>query len=115
MCTTKYIKAVLPNGTVLTRSTFHDYTHAWALFRDGSLIRSGFASSRAKADKAGQAARSLWAPDDIIRKRDRAKTPTQRKYYCDIISQNGGEKAFIAARNAALETLTVIVVEAVEQ
>ena len=85
----KNYKALLADGTELTRGTERTYTHAWAIYREGHLTRHiGFSGSKALAEKAAQAC----MPTDMEAEHKRAmrKNPNLAKYLREHLAKNFG-------------------------
>ena len=97
----KNYKALLADGTELTRGTERTYTHAWAIYHEGQLTRHiGFSGSKELAEKAARAC----MPTDMEAEHKRAmrKNPNLAKYLREHLAKNfGGSWETYRAQHAA--------------
>lgn len=105
--------AKLHDGTTLKRTTRHEYTHAWALWKGDKLEGSGFSTRADMAVRAARRERNMaTGRDDYNRCTSRqAKTPGLIKHDQLTLKLNGGSQAWDRKLREEEAKYTVEIVE----
>jgi hypothetical protein len=66
MTTTRYLYAVVPDGTVVKRRTHREYTWAVLVRSRGTWVSWGWSSRQDLAMKAYNQAKQFYGPGDVV-------------------------------------------------